>query len=103
MDGIAGFDWDHGNREKCRKHGVSMAEIEDFLLSNPRIAPDLKHSDEEDRYIAVGRTRLGRPIFVAFMYRMKDGLSFIRPVSARYMHLKEIRRYESQSPQTPIR
>jgi uncharacterized DUF497 family protein len=24
-----GFDWDAGNREKCRKHGVSTAEIEE--------------------------------------------------------------------------
>ena len=25
---VAGFDWDHGNREKCQKHGVSVADIE---------------------------------------------------------------------------
>ena len=27
---IVGFDWDGGNREKCRKHGVSIAGIEQF-------------------------------------------------------------------------
>lgn len=26
-----GFDWDEGNREKCRKHGVSLPEIEQAL------------------------------------------------------------------------
>lgn len=35
-----GFDWDAGNREKCQNHGISVAEIEAFLLSDPRVAPD---------------------------------------------------------------
>ena len=26
-----GFDWDDGNREKCQRHGVSIAEIEHAL------------------------------------------------------------------------
>ena len=38
-----GFDWDAGNRTKCQKHGVTIDEIETFLLDNPRVAPDLKH------------------------------------------------------------
>jgi hypothetical protein len=25
---VSGFDWDDGNRAKCQKHGVSIAEIE---------------------------------------------------------------------------
>ena len=28
---VAGFDWDRGNRDKCRKHGVSLAEIEQIF------------------------------------------------------------------------
>lgn len=33
MEGpIAGFDWDRGNRAKCRKHGVSAEEIEALFL-----------------------------------------------------------------------
>ena len=95
---IAGFDWDEGNLEKCQKHGVSIGEIEALLSSDPRVAPDLQHSAEEDRFIAVGRTAAGRPLFVAFMFRMKDGKQLVRPVSARYMHRKEIERYEAESP-----
>ena len=95
---VAGFDWDDGNLEKCRKHGVSIGEIEALLSSDPHVAPDLEHSAEEDRFIAVGRTAAGRPLFVAFMFRMKDGERLVRPVSARYMHRKEIERYEPESP-----
>lgn len=96
--GVAGIDWDEGNREKCRKHGVSLADIEEVLTGDPRVAPDVAHSRAEDRFIAVGRTRENRPVFVAFTFRMKHRRMFIRPVSARYMHRKEAERYEKESP-----
>jgi uncharacterized protein len=91
---VGGFDWDDGNRSKCQKHGVSIAEIEAVFVSGPRVAPDPKHSADEDRLIAVGRTSTGRPVFVAFTMRAKDGRRLIRPVTARYMHAREIAAYE---------
>jgi len=94
--GFTGFDWDQGNREKCRKHRVSIAEIEALLSADPHVAPDPKHSAEEDRFIAVGRNARGRPLFVAFTFRTRDGERVIRPVSARYMHKKEIEGYEAE-------
>ena len=97
---VSGFDWDEGNRAKCRKHGVSIAQIEALFAHNPRIAPDPKHSVDEDRLIAVGRTSTGRPMFVVFTIRTKNGQRLIRPVNARYMHAKEIAAYEKQSPTT---
>lgn len=50
------FDWDDGNRHKRRKHGLTLAEIEQAMRSGPRVAPDPKHSAAEQRFIAVGRT-----------------------------------------------
>ena len=97
---VNGFDWDDGNRTKCRKHGVSLTQIEALFAHNPRIAPDPKHSADEDRLIAVGRTSTGRPVFVAFTIRTKDGRRLIRPVTARYMYAKEIAAYEKESPTT---
>ncbi len=67
-----------------------------MLSGEPRIAPDPKHSRAEGRFIAVGRNEAGRPLFVAFAVRTKDGQSFIRPISARYMHAKEIKGYEKE-------
>jgi uncharacterized DUF497 family protein len=92
-----GFDWDSGNRAKCQKHGVTIAEIEAFLLGNPRIARDFKHSTHEERWLAVGRNREGRAMFVVFTFRNRDGLLLIQPLSARYMHRQEIDNYVSQS------
>jgi uncharacterized DUF497 family protein len=94
---VSGFDWDKGNRTKCEKHGVSIVEIENLFAHGPRVAPDPKHSADEDRLIAVGRTGAGRPIFVAFTIRTKNKLRLIRPVTARFMHVKEIAAYEEES------
>jgi|SRR5271165_3474583 len=91
---VSGFDWDDGNRAKCQKHGVSIADIEALFADGPRVAPDPKHSAQEDRLIAVGRTMAGRPVFVAFTIRTKNNRRLIRPVTARYMHAKEIAAYE---------
>jgi hypothetical protein len=95
--GFAGFDWDAGNRAKCQTHGVSIAEVEAMLRGRPRLAPAPGHSVGEDRFIAVGRTPEGRPLFVALTFRQKDGERLIRPISARYMHKKEIEAYEKES------
>jgi hypothetical protein len=92
-----GFDWDAGNRDTCQKHGISIAEIEAFLLESPRVAPDIAHSGSEERFTAVGHNRLGRALFVVFTMRSKDGKRLIRPLNARYMHKKEIEGYEKQS------
>ena len=94
---VGGFDWDEGNRAKCQKHGVSILEIESLFAHNPLVAPDPKHSVDEDRLIAIGRTRPGRPVFVAFTIRTKNQRRFIRPVTARYMHAKEIAAYDEES------
>jgi uncharacterized DUF497 family protein len=89
---IVGFDWDSGNWPKCGKHGVSRQVIERlFLEGKVMVAPDPKHSlPTEGRHIAVGRVD-GRPMFVAFAIRG----DLIRPISARYMHEKEITNYEA--------
>jgi uncharacterized DUF497 family protein len=94
---IAGFEWDSGNWPKCGQHGVSREEIEWVLTGNARIAPDPRHSQQEMRHIAIGRNKDDRPMFVAFAIRQHNGQYLIRPVSARYMHAKEAKRYEEST------
>jgi uncharacterized DUF497 family protein len=73
---------------------LSIAQIEALFMHSPRIAPAPRRSADEDRLIAVGRTSAGRPVFVAFTIRTKGKRRLIRPVTARYMHFKEIEAYE---------
>lgn len=94
---VFGFDWDEGNIDKCCKHGVSIADIENIFRNNPRIAPDTKHSKQEQRLIAIGISKTNRPMFVAFTLRLLDSASYIRPISARFMHEKEVKSYEKNS------
>ena len=88
------FDWDDGNRQKCRKHGITVAEIESILSEPLVLAVDLAHSGQEERFIAIGRTASGRFAFVAFTRRSRGKQVLLRPVSARFMHAREVRRYE---------
>jgi uncharacterized protein len=89
-----GFEWDNGNISKCAKHGLTCTEIEAAFLNDPMIAPDFAHSKDEDRLIAIGKSHYrDKPIFVAFTLRYVDGVTLLRPISARPMHNKEIVRY----------
>lgn len=89
---IKGFDWDKGNQEKCRKHGVSLAAIERVFMSDDVwLMPDVAHSTEEDRFIAIAPVDK-RYVFVVFTERSRR----IRPVSARYMHKDEVEYYEEK-------
>jgi uncharacterized DUF497 family protein len=92
---VSGFDWDAGNREKCCKHGLTIAEIEEVFSRSPAIFPDLLNSNAEARLRGIGQIASGRWVFLVFTVRHHQGRSLIRPISARFMHLKEISFYES--------
>jgi uncharacterized DUF497 family protein len=94
---FSGFDWDAGNREKCREHGLSIAEVE-YVVSRQEtlIIPSGKSSAAEARFLAIGRTQAGRYAFVVFTPRIKDDDVWVRPISARYMHRKEIKKYAQE-------
>jgi uncharacterized protein len=93
-----GFDWDRGNRAKCQKHGLSATDVEELFMRPLAILPDTTHSKGENRLRAIGRTESGRGVFIVFTFRHKSGEVLIRPISARYMHKKEIENYEKENP-----
>jgi uncharacterized DUF497 family protein len=95
--GQLGFDWDDGNSSKSLdKHGVSQQEAEQVFV-DPRVLVfvDEKHSGEEQRFHAYGRTALGRLLQVSFTLRQDETL--IRVISSRNMSRKERARYEQET------
>jgi uncharacterized DUF497 family protein len=86
------FSWDRGNVGKNEKHGVSKAEIEEFFKSQVHVSYDFKHSNSEQRYLAIGKSSKGRYMVVAFTIREES----IRPISARHMNKREIEKYEKE-------
>jgi uncharacterized DUF497 family protein len=98
MAAIQGFDWDKGNRAKCQEHGVSPAEVEALFKRPLLILPDAAHSRAEERLRAIGKTARGRSVFLVYTVRERGGKRLIRPISARYMHRKEVMSYEKENP-----
>jgi uncharacterized protein len=93
---IEGFDWDAGNgRKNADRHGVSQAEAEQLFLNEPLLMLiDRRHSAQESRYHALGRTDDGRRLHVTFTLRGQGRL--VRVISARDMHRKERTRYAQE-------
>ena len=86
-----GFDWDQANAPKIlERHGVTPGDCEQVFFNEPLlVAPDARHSGAEERWAALGRTAVGRPLTVVFTFRGGR----IRPISARDMSRKERQRY----------
>jgi hypothetical protein len=83
---LTGFDWDQANWRKSElKHGVAAAEAEEALLKDPLCQVDPRHSDDEQRYVALGETNEGRRLFISFTVR--GGRA--RVISARPMSRRE--------------
>jgi uncharacterized protein len=93
-DHVAGFELDEGNWPKCGRHGVSRAEIESVIAAARFMVDD--PSPREKRYRTAGRAPTGRHVFVVFTYREHGASVYVRPISARYMHWKEIDLYEKE-------
>ena len=91
-----GFDWDGGNGSKSlEKHGVDQQEAEQvFLDPYVLILVDDKHSADEPRFHAYGKTAAGRRLHISFTLRRNE--TCIRVISARNMSRKERARYEQE-------
>ena len=88
------FEWDQGNLDRnYRKHGITPRESEEiFFDENLRVVPDMKHQQEEQRFVAIGKTFEGRVLFVVFTPRSHK----VRVISARRANRKERRIYEEK-------
>jgi len=89
---ITGFEWDQGNVDKSYlKHGITPNEAEEvFLDEDILLLKDIKHSQQEGRFKAIGKIARGSILFLAFTVRRNK----IRIISARDANKKERRLYE---------
>lgn len=90
-----GFEWDKNNINKnWEKHNVTPIESEQIFFNKPLfVAHDIKHTETELRYYALGKTDVNRLLFTAFTIRNK----MIRVISSRDMNRKERRIYERKN------
>ncbi len=86
------FEWDPAKAEaNQKKHGVSFEEAS-TVFGDPlaRLVDDPEHSEEEPRYVLLGRSTAGRMLTVMHT----DRGQVIRLISAREMTPRERDQYE---------
>ncbi|KKQ98304.1 MAG: hypothetical protein UT24_C0007G0066 [Candidatus Woesebacteria bacterium GW2011_GWB1_39_12] len=88
------FDWNKGNIDKnWQKHKVHYKEAEEAFLNKPlSLLRDKKHSQSEERYIALGMTSQKRKLHIVFTIRNSN----IRIISARNQSKKERKYYAKE-------
>ena len=87
LNKILGFEWDKWNIYKnYKKHDITPNETEEvFLDEKVKIKKDIKHQEQEERFIAIGKTTQHKMLFIVFTIR-KDK---IRIISGRMANKKE--------------
>jgi uncharacterized DUF497 family protein len=90
------FEWD-GSKATTneRKHGVGFVEAS-TVFDDPiaMSAPDIEHSEDERRWVTIGRSASGRVILVIHtMDSAESDEEVIRIVSARRTTPRETRQY----------
>ena len=90
------FESGYGNERKSERHSITQREAEQVFLHQPlSLLEDFKHSGEESRFHALGRSGDGRLLHVSFTVRGSG--TRIRVISARPVHRKERVIYEKAS------
>ncbi len=84
---MVSFDWDKGNSNKNKiKHNVEDRESEETFSNQPLVIfEDKTHSQQEERWGALGKTNEGRKLAVYFTVRNNR----IRVISARDQSQKD--------------
>lgn len=85
------FDWDEGNRDKPKKHGVTIEEAEEVFFDESKVVfSDWEHSGKEKRSTLLGKTRKERLLNITYTIRKRK----IRIITARDLNKKEVQLYE---------
>ena len=88
--------WDKNkNEENIKKHKVSFEEAETvFYDPNGKIIHDPDHSDEEERFIILGLSKLLKLLVVCHCYRENNAT--IRIITARKATKNETKNYRGK-------
>ena len=91
--GNSEFEWDEEKAESnLKKHGISFEEAA-TIFNDPKIATiaDPDHSEDEERYVSIGRSVVMRLLTVIHTFRKES----IRLISARKATKAEKKNYEN--------
>jgi uncharacterized DUF497 family protein len=85
------FEWDPNKAAaNIIKHSVSFAEASTVFADPDALdGPDLAHSEQEKRFLRLGRSALGNVLLVAYTLRRSADGEKIRIITARFASRKE--------------
>lgn len=94
------FEWDpEKERANIKKHAVTFEEAS-YIFSDPYALNkyDDAHSEDEERWVLLGKSLNEVMLVVVHTYRDKDGIELVRIISARKATGNECKVYESRYP-----
>ncbi len=92
------FEWDvNKERANIKKHGVSFEQAS-YVFADPCALSmyDEDHSDDEERWVLLGRTLNETLLVVVHTYRDKNEVEYVRIISARKATKKEKQVYQKR-------
>ena len=97
VDEMSGFEWHPVKAaSNLKKHKVSFEEACTIFKDTQRVeAPDQWHSDDEQRYLGIGRSKQGRILSIYYTFQARK----IRIISARLAERWERNEYETGNEQ----
>jgi len=94
------FEWDR-EKEKLniKKHGVTFEQASFVFADKYALNKyDKEHSEDEDRWIILGKSFNEVLLLVVHTFRNRDGVEYTRIISARKATKKEKQAYQKRCP-----
>ncbi len=94
------FEWDTGKELiNIQKHGISFEQAS-YVFADPFALNrfDDEHSDEEDRWVLLGKSFNEIILVVVHTFKTDEGTEFVRIISARKATKQEKQTYQKRCP-----
>jgi len=94
------FEWDRKKENiNITKHGVTFEQAS-YVFADPFALNrfDEEHSEDEERWVLLGKSLNQTILLVAHTFRDNDGKEFVRIISARKATKKEEKSYKERCP-----
>jgi len=94
------FEWDRKKENiNIKKHGVTFEQAS-YVFADPFALNryDDEHSEDEDRWVLLGKSLNETILLVVHTFRDNNGKEFVRIISARKATKKEEKAYKERCP-----
>ena len=94
------FEWDRVKEKiNIKKHKITFEQAS-YVFSDPFSLNryDIEHSNDEDRWVLLGKSFQETILVVIHTFRDSDGREIVRIISARKATFKEQKAYQKRCP-----